>query len=286
MGFKQPSEIAKGMVEIGIKKANLTADKMIILGFLAGAYIGLGGFLAIRVSGSISSDIWGSLQKLVFGAVFPVGLMLVIIAGAELVTGNFMTQTISFVDGKITLKGVLKNWLLVYIGNLLGSLFIAFVLAYKTGLIMETVKLANASLDLPWASYIVKIANAKVSLSWWEAFWRGVGCNWLVALAVWIAFAAEDIVGKIFAIWWPIMAFVSIGFEHSVANMFFIPLGIFAGNDVKYINLVQIAKVPALKATWESFIVNNLIPVTLGNIVGAGLFVGVVYWYVYLQKKD
>jgi len=291
MAFKQAKDIAKGMVQIGEKKAALLILNMIVLGFLAGAYIAFGGLLAIRASATLPNETWGSLQKFVFGALFPVGLMLVVMAGAELVTGNFMTQTIAFVDKKINLGSLFKNWFYVYLGNFIGSIFVAYILAYKTGLIMEPVKLGNMVTNIPWATYVVKLANAKISLTWTEAFWRGVGCNWLVALAVWLAFGAEDIIGKIFAIWWPIMAFVTIGFEHSVANMFFIPLGIFAGNSPVYETFVHssqgiMVNAPVLKATWSSFLYNNLIPVTLGNIVGAGFFVAIIYWYVYLKEKN
>ncbi|MFZ5755085.1 MAG: formate/nitrite transporter family protein [Bacillota bacterium] len=290
MAFKSPNDIAMGMVQVGVKKAALSVKKMLILGFLAGAYIALGGFLAVRVGGAVPNDVWGSLQKFIFAGVFPVGLMMVIIAGAELVTGNFMTQPIAFLDRKIGISGVIKSWTFVYLGNFIGSIFVAFVLSYLTGLIMEPVKAGDVVTKMPWAAYIVKVANAKTALTWWEAFWRAVGCNWMVVLAVWMAFSAEDIVGKIFAIWWPIMAFVAIGFEHSVANMFFIPLGIFAGSDPTYVAFTQTAQgiaaqAPVLKATWETFFLNNLIPVTLGNIVGAGLFVAMVYWYVYLKAE-
>ncbi|AIS53138.1 formate transporter FdhC [Thermoanaerobacter kivui] len=290
MAFKTPKEIAQGMVQTGRAKAELPIIKMLVLGFLAGAYIALGGLLAVKVAGTIPNEVLGSLQKFIFAAVFPVGLMMVLIAGGELVTGNMMTQPIAFLDKKIGFGGIIKNWTFVYIGNFIGSVFVAYVLSYFTGLILEPVKTGDVVTSMPWAAFVVKIANAKTSMPWWVAFWRAVGCNWLVALAVWMAFAAEDIVGKIFAIWWPIMAFVAIGFEHSVANMFFIPLGIYAGNDPAYIAFAKSAQgiaahAPLLKATWESFLVNNLIPVTLGNIVGAGLFVGTVYWWVYLKAE-
>jgi len=285
MGFKMPKDIAEGMSSLGKAKSELSISKLLVLGFLGGTYIALGGLLAIRAAGALP-DSFGSLQKFIFGAVFPLGLILVVIAGAELVTGNMMTQPMAYFDRKIDLKGLLKNWTFVYIGNFIGSVFVAYFLAYKTGLIMEVAKMGEIPKALPWALYAVKIANAKVSLSWWQAFLRGIGCNWLVALAVWMAYSAEDIIGKIFAIWWPIMGFVAIGFEHSVANMFFIPLGIYAGSDPLYVNFAKSAEgillnVPILKATWENFIVNNLIPVTLGNIVGAGFFVATIYWYVY-----
>jgi formate/nitrite transporter len=280
-----PKDIAEGMINLGRTKAELPIISELLLGFLAGSYIAFGGFLAIRTAGNLPEQ-FGSLQKLLFGAVFPLGLILVIIAGAELVTGNMMTQPIAYFDKKISLKNLLKNWTFVYLGNFIGALFFAYFLAYKTGIVMEAVKVGGVSKAFPWAVYAVKIANAKVNLSWGEAFLRGIGCNWLVALAVWMAYSADDIIGKIFAIWWPIMGFVAMGFEHSVANMFFIPLGIYVGQDPIYINFVNSAEgvllsAPTLKADWFTFIVNNLIPVTLGNIIGAGIFVAAIYWYVY-----
>lgn len=290
MASKSPDEVAVGMAQLGVKKATLPAGKMVLLGFLAGAYVALGGFLAVRASGALPKELWGGLQKLVFGGVFPVGLMMVIIAGAELVTGNFMTQSLAFLDRKIGIDGVTRNWALVYLGNFTGSIFVAFVLAYLSGIIMEPVKVGGVVTQMPWAALAVETANAKIALSWWQAFLRGAGCNWLVALAVWMAFSSEDTVGKLLAIWWPIMAFATIGFEHSVANMFLVPLGIFAGSDPAYVDFARTsqalaAHVPVLRATWEAFFLRNLIPVTLGNMVGAGLFVGVAYWYAYLRAE-
>ncbi|MGE5592250.1 MAG: formate/nitrite transporter family protein [Betaproteobacteria bacterium] len=290
MASKSPDEVAVGMAQLGVTKASLPPGKMVLLGFLAGAYVALGGLLAVRASGALPKELLGSLQRLVFGGVFPVGLMMVIIAGAELVTGNFMTQSLAFLDRKIGIDGVMRNWALVYLSNFTGAVFVAFVLAYLSGIIMEPVKVGGVVTQMPWATFAVGIANAKTALPWSQAFLRGAGCNWFVALAVWMAFSAEDIIGKMLAIWWPIMAFAAIGFEHSVANMFFVPLGIFAGGDPAYVAFARTpqalaAQVPVLRATWKTFFSNNLIPVTLGNIVGAGLFVGMAYWYVYLKGE-
>jgi len=150
------------------------------------------------------------LQKLIFGSVFPVGLILVVIAGSELFTGNCMIPVISCLNRKAKWSGLFRNWVIVYIGNFIGALFVAYFLAHLTGLFAKD----------PWNAYIGTIGVAKTSLSWGAAFWRAVGCNWLVCLAVWMALSSEDIAGKILAIWFPIMAFVALGFEHSVANMF------------------------------------------------------------------
>jgi formate/nitrite transporter len=257
MPFKSPKEIAELACSAGTAKTQLPWSKMLILGVLAGAYIAFGAQLAVTVAAGTWATNFPGLQKLIFGGVFPVGLMLVVIAGSELFTGNCAIPVLSCLHGKAKITGLLKNWVFVYAGNFVGALIVAFFLAYLTGLLSAQ----------PWHDYIGSIATKKCSLSWAQAFWRGVGCNWLVCLAVWMAMASDSIIGKVWAIWWPIMAFVALGFEHSVANMFFIPAGILVAGTV----------------SWGDFIVKNLIPVTLGNIVGAGVFVAGIYWYVYLR---
>lgn len=261
MAFKKPAEIAQAAVAAGKTKTLLTPDKMLLLGVLAGAYIAAGGFLAVIVGGGVNTETLGvGIQKLLFAGVFPVGLMLVIIAGSELFTGNCLLPPMAKFAGETDWNGVLRNWGWVYLGNFIGSVFVAYFLATATGLFGAD----------PWHSFIIKIAEGKVSLGWWKLFWRAVGCNWLVTLAVWISIAADDIIGKIFAIWFPIMAFVGLGFEHSVANMFFIPAGMFAGADVSL----------------PQFIFMNLLPVTIGNIVGGMLLVAWVYYYLYLKDTQ
>lgn len=260
MAFKSPRDMAETVCTIGTGKTEMNWNKLLILAFLAGAYIAFGGQLAVTVAAGAPwpAELPG-LQKLVFGGVFPVGLMLVVIAGSELFTGNCMFPTMSCLNRKAKWSGLLRNWGIVYIGNFIGALFVAYFLAHLTGLFAKD----------PWITYIGNIGVAKTSLTWGAAFWRAVGCNWLVCLAVWMAISSEDIAGKILAIWFPIMAFVALGFEHSVANMFFIPAAIFVTG----------------KVTWGAFLVNNLIPVTLGNIVGGAFFVGGLYWWIYLRKK-
>jgi formate/nitrite transporter len=210
--------------------------------------------------------------KLLGGAVFSVGLMLVVIAGAELFTGNNLMVT-STLAKEISIRTMLKRWILVYIANFIGSIILA-LLFYLSGL-------WNTS-GGALGQTAVKIAYGKVSLGFWEAIIRGVGCNWLVCLAVWMALAARQTVGKIFAIFFPIMAFVAIGFEHCIANMYFIPTGIF---------LRAWAGVEAPEGfnptilNWGTFAVKNLIPVTIGNMIGGGLFVGMSYWGAYLRPS-
>ena len=263
MAFKTPRGIAEEGLRLGKAKTELGWGRLLVLGFLAGVYIAFGSQLAVTAAaGAPWPQQLPGLQKLVFGAVFPVGLMLVVIAGSELFTGCCMLPTIACLDGQVRWLGVARNWVGSYIGNFAGGLFVAYFLATSTGLLLKE----------PWSSYIGGIAQAKCSLSFAEAFWRGVGCNWLVCLAVWLSIGSEDIAGKLLAIQFPIMAFVAIGFEHSVANMFFIPAGIFATHAV----------------SWRAFLNNNLLPVTLGNIVGGAFFVATIYWWVYLkgQRQD
>jgi formate/nitrite transporter len=290
MAFKVPAEIAKTAAASGCTKCNTTWQKLLILGFLAGAYIAFGALLSEIVAGGLSNgtitaadgSIWrfaipAGLVKLAAGAVFPVGLMLVVIAGSELFTGNCLFAPISVLGKESTIKGLAANWTIVYIGNFVGSVFLAFFLAYKCGFF-------NA---MPWAEWAVTVANAKCNLDPLTAFLRGIGCNWLVCLAVWMAISADDVISKVFAIWFPIMAFVTIGFEHSVANMFFIPLGIFVANDPAIASSLASANISTANlagtAGWSNFLMANLIPVTLGNIVGAALFVACLYWYIYIH---
>ncbi len=257
MPFKSPKAIVETAIGAGCTKADLTVSKQLVLGFLAGAYIAFGGLLAIvvgRGSPALAAANPG-LAKFVFGAVFPVGLMLVIIAGSELFTGNTGIITGSCLSKRARWSGLARNWGVVYVGNFIGSVFVALFLAYWTGIVKGG--------DLGAAS--AAIAEGKVGLDWFAVLLRGIGCNWLVCLAVWLALSAEDIAGKILGIWFPIMAFVALGFEHSVANMFFIPLGMFNGADV---------------SIWQ-FLWNNLLPATIGNIIGGAGLVGGLYWWIY-----
>ena len=261
MGFKSPKETTCSVDNIGCNKIGMAMGPLLALGFLAGAFIAFGGLLAVIVGGGVPDIKLANpgLQKFIFGAVFPVGLILVVVAGAELFTGNTACCVPAVLSGKASWSGLARNWTFSYIGNLIGSLFVVLFLTYMTGLFASD----------PWLSSITGIAEAKVSQGFWPLFFKGVGCNWLVCLAVWLAIASDDVVSKVLGVWFPIMAFVAIGFEHSVANMFFIPSGIMYGASV----------------TWSDFFVVNLIPVTLGNIVGGGLFVGAIYWYAYSRQR-
>lgn len=248
-----PLEVANVTIVTGVKKARLASSQMLLLGIFAGMFIGFGAHADITVMQTLGKFDIG-FAKFLGAVVFPVGLMLVLMAGAELFTGNNL-MTLALLDKKIIVKQMLKNWGLVYIGNFIGSVILAWLLK-RSGLYVAQAMMTKA----------IGIAEAKMSLDFGDAFIRGVLCNMLVVLAVWFATASKDVVGKIFAIWFPIMLFVLSGFEHCIANMFFIPLGKFVGLDI----------------TWTTIWIKNLIPITLGNIVGGSIIVPIVYYLCYI----
>jgi formate/nitrite transporter len=257
---------------IGGGKPRMSVANNLIMAFLAGAYIGFGSLFAIKVAANIPVAQWGNLTRLVFGGVFPCGLLLVLVAGADLFTGNCMYLPSAVIHKKATWGGLARSWLLSYVGNLIGSMFVAFFLGFMTGLLFDLA----ADGSRPLAAYAVNLANMKCNLSWDVAFLRGIGCNWLVCLAIYMSLTATDAVSKTAVIWPPITAFVALGFEHSVANMTFIPLGIFLGQSDIYLN--NAVALPALTATWHGFFITNLVPVTLGNIAGGAIFVAMLYY--------
>ncbi len=277
MAFNTPAQVAEAVVNMGKTKASLPIVTMIIMGIFAGAYIGFGAELCTMVLTGTAAKAGLGVAKLLGGAVFSVGLMLVVIGGAELFTGNNL-MIVGMVSNKITAKEVAVNWFFVYVANFLGSMLLVYIM-YKSNLWKAG---ANAN-----ATTALGIAVGKVNLQFGEAFFRAIGCNWLVCLAVWLAVAAKDVGGKILGIFFPIMAFVASGFEHCVANMYFIPYGIFLKGDAALAEIVAGFGAKADLLTWKGFFVNNLIPVTLGNIVGGAIFVGFAYFLVFKKNcKD
>ena len=252
--FLTPAEIARAIIDTGIKKANLSTKSCIKLGILAGIFIGLGGLANIIVSQSIGGIDIG-LAKLLGAMIFPVGLMLVVVCGAELFTGNNL-MTIAVLDKKITIQQMFRNWGLVWIANLIGSLFLAILVHYSNLLTGDALSKA------------ISTAEIKVGLPILQAFFRGILCNIVVVLAVWLATSAQDIVSKIFACWFPIMLFVLCGFEHSVANMFFIPMGMMLGANISILDFIL-----------------NLIIVTFGNIIGGAIIIPFTYYNCYINEK-
>ncbi|MEB0043550.1 MULTISPECIES: formate/nitrite transporter family protein [unclassified Pseudomonas] len=251
MPVNSPLQIAEMTVEAGVRKAHLPLLSILVLGFLAGAFIALGFLLDIHVSTMIPAQ-WASLGNLLGAAVFPIGLILVVLAGGELLTGNMMSLPMAMFAGRIRLSAVVRNWLLVTLANLLGALFVAYFFGHFLGLT-----------EGPYLAKTVAAATAKVSADFGHAFISGIGCNWLVCLAVWLSYSSKDAAGKILGTWFPVMAFVAIGFQHVVANMFLIPAAIFAD-----------------ALSWGQFF-ENFVAVFLGNAVGGAVFVGLAYYVSY-----
>jgi len=270
---QSPKSIAEIVAsKVGVGKVTSPWFTVFILGILAGAYIGFGGMLSTSVTFDMAPIAGIGFKKFMAGSVFSVGLILVVIAGAELFTGNNLMIS-SVMTKDITLSNMTKRWILVYVANFIGSIVLALMLYFsglwKTG-------------DGAMGAAAVGVAYGKVNLTFMEALIRAVGCNWLVCLAVWMALAARQVISKIWAIYFPIMAFVAMGFEHCVANMYFIPAGIF---------LHSWAGVPAPLAfdpaslNWVTFLWKNLLPVTIGNIIGGAVFVGMSYWSAFLRPS-
>ncbi len=267
MTAKQPNEIAEVAAETGAKKVHRSWDRVVVSAFLAGAYIAFGAMVAITVSSGLDPETWGTLPTLWTGAAFTLGLVLVLIAGSDLATGNMMLVPLGAMQGRISLGDVARNLTLVLLGNLLGALFVAYFLAVSTGVIGDADSSGSAGLTF---ERLAQIAEGKTSgHTAWEIFLRGVGCNWLVCLAVWMSLSSTTISGKILAIFFPIMAFVAMGFDHVVANMFFLPTAIFAG-------------VPDVG--WGDTLLNWVLA-GAGNLVGAVVFVSTSYWYLFLRDQ-
>jgi formate/nitrite transporter len=266
-----PKETCNYVESVGIKKANNQFSQTLILGMLAGAFIAIGGFSAAMASHSIENV---GVAKLVSGIVFPVGLMLVLICGAELFTGNCLL-TVAYAQKKITLKKMLRNWMIVYFSNFLGAFIIVVLLYYSGVLSTNGGKLGG---------YVIKVAANKCALTFTQAFTSGILCNFIVSLAVWGSYAAKDVVGKVVISFFPIMAFVIAGFEHCVANMYYLLLGVFAKANPLYVELSHQTSQKVANINF-THIVQNMVPVTLGNIVGGGIFVGIAYWLVYIKAN-
>jgi formate/nitrite transporter len=277
-GIKTGAEILEASIGVAKAKASAGTGKLAILGILAGA------FIALAAQGSnmagfnllASGDTYG-LGRALAGGVFTVGLMLVVIAGAELFTGNTLMVG-GVVRREISFGAMLRNWGIVYAANLGGALLVVLMI-HSSGLL-------HSGGDL-LGGITLKIAAGKTALPFGRAFVLGILCNWLVCLAVWMAFATTSMAGKILAIFFPIWLFVTSGFEHSVANMYYIPAGLLAKGSEAYVSAAQgIGMTDAALdgLTWQGFFVNNLIPVTMGNIVGGCLLVSLAYYAAYRVK--
>lgn len=227
---------------------------------LGGAFIALGGLLSIMVAGGLPgiSHSMPGLVKLLAGAVFPVGLVLVVVAGAGLFTSDCATLPMAYWQGSLTALSFIKVAIVGYLANFAGALAVAWLLGYQTGTLTQE----------PWAAYTQSLALHKTEASFFTVFAKGVGANLMVCLAVWMATAARETIGKVLLLWMPVMAFVAIGWEHSIANMFFIPAGMLLGAPVSV----------------SQFLLHNLLPATLGNMVGGALLVALPYYLLWGKK--
>ena len=268
-----PQEMATRAEYLGERKAELPLLTMFTLAILAGAFIGLGAMFATTAAAGSAGVLPYGVVRIMTGFVFCLGLVLVIVGGAELFTGNNLI-VMAWASGKVSTPSLLRNWTIVYIGNFIGSITAAVLVFASRQYLFGNGSVGQTALG---------IANSKVHLGFIQAIALGVLCNILVCLAIWLTFSARSTIDKIAAIIFPITAFVAAGFEHSIANMYFIPMGLL----IYYFDqsFAAAANIDLSGLTWGTFLLNNLLPVTIGNIIGGTVFVAAVYWSVFLRRK-
>ena len=261
MNYYTPKEITTQFAASGLYKSSLSFPKFALIAVLGGAFIAFGALLSVMVAGGMPdlASTNPGLIKFIAGALFPIGLIMVFLTGADLFTSDCTAFTLSLMEKKIKFLVFLKFLLWSYLFNFVGTQIVAYFLSSGIGFFD----------DDPWQTYLHTYSNAKVDQEWMKVFIKGIGANWLVCLGVFLGYSAKDISGKCLGIWIPIMLFVTLGYEHSIANLFFIPAAIYSGAGI----------------LWSDFILQNLIPATLGNFVGGTVFVGCVYGYLYLDKS-
>ncbi len=276
-----PAAMAVKAEDLGTKKASLSLANMFVLAILAGAFIGLGAIFATTVLSGSGALPYG-VARLLAGLVFALGLILVIVGGSELFTGNNLIM-MAFASGKVSLGGLLRNWATVYVGNFVGAMATAIVMFYAQQYTFSSGLVGVTALG---------IGESKTSLGFIQAIALGIMCNALVCMAVWLCYSARSTTDKILAIVPPIAAFVAAGFEHSIANMYFIPIALLIKYGAPASFWQMKAVTDAAKTvtsfphlTWGNFFVTNLLPVTIGNIIGGAFMVGLVYWFIYLRKS-
>ena len=269
-----PAEMAKRAEYIGVRKAEMPLLTTLVLAVLAGGFISMGAVFATTVSAGTSGVLPYGVSRLLTGVVFCLGLILVVVGGAELFTGNILI-VMAWASGKISTVALLRNWGVVYVGNFIGSVGTAFLMYFSGQYEFGGGAVGGSALS---------IASAKVNLGFVNALALGILCNALVCLAIWMSFSARSTIDKIAVIVFPITAFVAAGFEHSVANMYFVPIGLL----VKTLDpaFVLGTGLDLSRLTLGNFLVNNLVPVTLGNVIGGSLLVAVVYWFVFLRPAE
>lgn len=271
MPIYSPKEITDNYIASAVGKATASTRRLLALSFFAGMLISLGAVASSTAAQGIPD---AGTARLVTGAVFPIGLMMIVLLGAELFTGNALMVT-SVLAGEITAGQLFRNWVLVYVGNFVGALCTAALMAF-----FGQLDIGGGVL----AVYTAKVAAAKCSLPWLNAFVLGIFCNLLVCIAIYLGNTAHDTAGKIFGIFFPIFGFVVAGFEHCVANMYYIPAGIFAFLNPAYSEMIVNAGINVDVLNFGTFLGSNLIPVTLGNIVG-GVAVGLIMYAAYATRK-
>ncbi len=271
--FYSPGDIAKQYVEIGCRKAGLSTGKLLGLSFLAGVFVSLAAVGANTASCMISNP---GVAKLMSALVFPAGLAMILLAGSELFTGNCLL-ILPVLERRITPLAMVRCLCLAYLGNLAGSILTAGAILYSGQL-----NLFSGALGV----YTIQVAATKSSLGFTQAVLLGIFCNFLVCIAVWMGYSGQSPVDKVAAIYLPVLLFVLCGFEHCVANMYYIPAGIFALSDPELSGLALAQGVDVLTLSWKNFLFGNLLPVTLGNIIGGSGMVGAIYWAIYLKKSN
>lgn len=271
-----PPAMAAKAEDLGVKKAALPVVNMFVLGVLAGAFIGIGAIFATTVAAGGAALPYG-VSRLLTGLVFSVGLILVVVGGAELFTGNTLI-TMAFASKKVTLAQLLRNWTIVYVGNFVGSILTAYIV-----FLGKQYSFGGGAIGLA----ALNIGEAKTSFTFMQAVALGIMCNALVCMAVWLCYSARTTTDKILAIVPPIATFVAAGFEHSIANMYFIPLALLVkgSGDATFFQAIGKTAESFTHLTWGNFFIANLLPVTIGNIIGGALMVGLIYWFVYLRKS-
>ena len=272
-----PAEIAEYTIEAGVKKATTPSKKVLSSAFLAGAYIAFGALGSVGAAYNLlaNPETYG-LGKMVAGLMFPAGLMFVLIAGADLFTGNILI-TLAALKKRVTWSQTFKNWALVWIGNLIGGALVAW--------------LVSLSCVFDWSSglyggVIVKNAIGKLGFTWVAAIASGILCNWIVCATVWMTYGAKDVTGKILAGFFGVFLFVCTGYEHCVANMAYFFAGLFSKSNPVYLEAAHKTAEEAAKLNITSIFTHNLIPVTIGNILGGAIFVAGVYYFIFVNKKD
>ncbi len=289
MAFNTPAKMVALVGNAGAGKAKLSISNLLLRGFMAGAYIAIGGALCTVCVTGVAAHLGPGIAKLIGGSVFPVGLIAIVLTGMELFTGDCMIVPMAAMMKKITWGAVFRNWTWVYIGNLIGSLAYAYLMAVGPFVSGQ----ADGSMAVnAFGMSAVGIAAGKIlgykavgAAGLWSCFMKAIGCNFLVNIAILLAITADNVVGKFFGVWFPIMAFVSSGFEHVVANMYFLPAGKFLTD---WYPAVIAKKGGMLLAngglSWSDIWLWNLIPVTIGNIFGGFLFIGVAYFLMFRKE--